>query len=31
MTKEEIMKEIEEMKQQIEKLIKVVNEFLEEN
>lgn len=31
MTKEEIMKEIEEMKQQIEKLIEVVNEFLEEN
>lgn len=31
MTKEEIMKEIEEMKQQIEKLIEVVNEYLEEN
>lgn len=31
MTEEEIMKEIEEMKQQIEKLIQVVNEFLEEN
>lgn len=31
MTKEEIMKEIDEMKQQIEKLIQVVNEFLEEN
>lgn len=31
MTNEEIMKEIEEMKQQIEKLIQVVNEFLEEN
>lgn len=31
MTKEEIMKEIEEMKQQIEKLIQVVNEYLEEN
>lgn len=31
MTKEEIMKEIEEMKQQIKKLIEVVNEFLEEN
>ena len=31
MTKEEIMKEIEEMKIQIEKLIEVVNEFLEEN
>ena len=31
MTDEEIMKEIEEMKQQIEKLIQVVNEFLEEN
>lgn len=31
MTNEEIMKEIEEMKQQIEKLIEVVNEFLEEN
>lgn len=31
MTKEEIMKEIEEMKQQIERLIQVVNEFLEEN
>lgn len=31
MTKEEIMKEIEEMNQQIEKLIQVVNEFLEEN
>ena len=31
MTNEEIMKEIEEMKLQIEKLIQVVNEFLEEN
>ena len=31
MTNEEIMKEIEEMKQQIDKLIQVVNEFLEEN
>ena len=31
MSEEEIMKEIEEMKQQIEKLIQVVNEFLEEN
>ena len=31
MTNEEIMKEIEEMKQQIEKLIQIVNEFLEEN
>lgn len=31
MTNEEIIKEIEEMKQQIEKLIQVVNEFLEEN
>ena len=31
MTKEEIMKEIEEMKLQIERLIQVVNEFLEEN
>ena len=31
MTKEEIMKEIEEMKIQIEKLVEVVNEFLEEN
>lgn len=31
MTREEIMKEIEEMKQQIERLIQVVNEFLEEN
>lgn len=31
MTKEEIQKELEEMKAQIEKLIAVVNEFLEEN